>query len=189
MPPHLKKRTRNYQLVDGDKRFSLKTPDPDHAKILLEQYMRDRLSIPKTLTLDAKGSEAIKRFGKPDYQSSMKKLRFPCVYAFIRHGLIVYVGSSINGFGRILASHHPMVTRAADTDEIVFWTCSSEVDARELEIQMIRMLRPQFNLSVVGKLKSGVRQRVQDPEQKKLKKLIQETIREELKAFLIEWKH
>jgi len=189
MPPHLKQRagSRNYYIVDGRHVFTTKTTERGHAEILLEQYRRDRLGIPKRLDLDAKGKAATNRFGQPDYQSSMRKLRFPCVYAFIRDGTIVYVGSSINGFGRILASNHPMVANAHDTDEIVFWTCTSEVDAREMEVEMIRMLRPQFNLTIVGRLKrKGIRQRAQDPEHVAFRKMIKTILREELQALVTE---
>jgi excinuclease UvrABC nuclease subunit len=61
-----------------------------------------------------------------------------------------------------MASHHPMIKNANDSDQIAFWVIGSEAEAREMEIKMIKALKPRFNLSESGELKkAGYGQRTQ----------------------------
>jgi hypothetical protein len=82
---------------------------------MLERYTRDRLGLSEPLPLDQNAKKLFKQFGKPDNITNMRRLRFPCVYAFVRYGEVIYVGSSVNGVARVMASHHPMVANANDT--------------------------------------------------------------------------
>jgi hypothetical protein len=184
MPPHLKKRTDrkgSWYIVDGRTMFSTKTDNEQYAKEMLERYTRDRRGLSEPVPMDQNAKELFKQFGKPDEVTNMRRLRFPCVYVFIRAGEVVYVGSSVNGFARVMASHHPMVTNANDSDQIAFWVIGSEAEARETEIKMIKALKPRFNLGENGELKrTGYGQRTQPYNE--LKKLLRQVIREELKA-------
>ena len=181
MPPHLVKRERSWYIIDGRTRFSTKTDNEQRAAEMLEKYTRDRLSLSEPLPLDQNAKKLFKQFGKPDNITNMRRLRFPCVYTFIRYGEVIYVGSSVSGFARVMASHHPMVANANDSDRIAFWVTGSEVEAREMEIKMIKALRPKFNMTGNGELKkTGYNQRTEPFSE--LKKMLRQVIREELKS-------
>lgn len=146
MPAHLKKRGGRWYIIDGRLRFSLKTDNEAHAVEALDRYRRDRLGISKIAKADSKTRAFIKEFGQPDQSLTLKRIRFPCVYACIQNGEIVYIGSSVNGFGRILHTSHPIFEAGcSDEDDIVFWITNSVGEARELEAIMIRCARPKFN--------------------------------------------
>jgi len=187
MPPHLLQRSDRgnmFYIVDGHYYRSTKTNKREIAEKLLEEYERNRFAIADSLDLGRKAKKLLKRFGRPDTITRMGRLRFPCVYAFIRDGEIVYVGSSINGFARVIASHHPMVLKSEDSDQIAFWMVDSEAEAREMELKIIRELKPKFNCDANGALKvKGFNQRAADP--MGIKKIIQQAIRAELKKFQI----
>src|SRR5436190_1968506 len=120
MPPHVKARESGmYYLIDGKVRKSLKTRDPQHAAELVERYTRNKLGIIQLADLSESITAVFREYGLADSITTMRQLRFPCVYAFVRDGEVVYVGSTINGFARVLASHHPM-TNARDSDQILF---------------------------------------------------------------------
>lgn len=184
MPPHLKfRRDRNrWYIVDGKYYTSTKTNNEEHAKMLLDQYSRNRLGIAKVSSPTAQTMAMFKKYGAPDSVVTMRQIRFPCVYVFVRNGEIIYVGSSVNGFARVIASHHPMVTRVEDSDQIVFWAVDSENEAREMELKVIRELKPKFNCDGNRALKTkGYNQRRdQFPE---LRQMFQSVIRAELKKF------
>ena len=135
-----------YYLVDGDLTKSLKTKTEEYAKKLLDQYARDRLGLVEISEPNAETKAMFKRFGPPNMRTNFRRLRFPCVYAVIRQGEVIYVGSSVNGVARILHSCHKMFAEAANDDELVFWTTGTEGEARELEMAIIRAVKPRLNI-------------------------------------------
>jgi len=144
-------RNGKWYIVDGRYIASTKTEDEEVARHILERYVKDRLGILDPLKLQSSAKEVFKKFGSADIVTAIRKLRFPCVYAFIRDGEIVYVGSSINGFARVMQSHHPMLESALEEDKIAFWVTGGEIEARELEHEIIKMVKPKFNGNGIGK--------------------------------------
>jgi hypothetical protein len=142
MPAHLHKRRGRgtWEIVEGRHRTSTHTGDQAIAKDLLEKYVRDRFGVQKLPKLNRAAKACLKEFGQHDLFFTMRRLRFPCVYAFVRDGEIIYVGSSVNGLARALERGHPMATPQtfSITDSLFFWITHSVGEAREMELAMIR---------------------------------------------------
>lgn len=72
-----------------------------------------------------------------------------CVYVWKKSNpddadIVMYIGTSINGVRR-LSGHHVLPTEYTDADYVELFPCSCREEARELEAQMIRELKPQLN--------------------------------------------
>ncbi len=147
MPAHLHKRRgrKIWEIVEGRKRKSTGTENRAYAEELLDRFMRDKFAILKPGPAKGDIKRLFKEYGTPDSVMTMRRLRFPCVYAFVRGSEILYVGCSVAGFGRVLHSRHPMADLFSDLDEIYFWVMDTVADVRFVEMSMIRKFRPRFN--------------------------------------------
>jgi hypothetical protein len=71
-------------------------------------------------------------------------LRGPIAYAWFCGEIPMYVGSSTNGFLRVLdVRHHAL--KVATGDRVRIWPCDTVEGARAMERRLIRELRPQIN--------------------------------------------
>lgn len=78
----------------------------------------------------------------------LARLRSPCVYAWIRGDVVLYIGSSANGAGRGLSALHHVVGIAEPIrpeDEMRIFRCATETEARTLERHLIRQIEPKLN--------------------------------------------
>lgn len=76
-------------------------------------------------------------------------LRGPGVYIWMRDATPMYVGSSLSLGSRAFSlAHHQLASlRVAlgDVDRLMLYTTTTVLEARELERQMIRRVRPELN--------------------------------------------
>lgn len=80
----------------------------------------------------------------PDVQTTFGDLRRNLVYGFKRSGQWLYVGMSMAGYSRVMAS---AAARGLEpTDEVLVWHCATTKDALALEAQLINEIRPSLNV-------------------------------------------
>jgi hypothetical protein len=90
----------------------------------------------------------LESLGMPTHVIPAAGHQLPVVYAWVsRHGVLRYVGMSTRGLRRPLGSNHQWlwhVAHAAD-DALYVWACPSVADARRMEDEMLRIVRPTGN--------------------------------------------
>lgn len=69
----------------------------------------------------------------------------PCVYAWMRGDLWLYIGKSKCGSNRLSNHHVIKPDKVQPTDEFVIWRVSSELDALILEAKLIAARKPLLN--------------------------------------------
>jgi len=75
----------------------------------------------------------------------LRKIIRPCVYAFVKQGVPLYIGSSANGMLRFGSPDHHQADIRASADEIgVLWFENVE-QAQDIEKRLIRALEPLYN--------------------------------------------
>jgi hypothetical protein len=82
--------------------------------------------------------------GPPPYQFKIADFRCACVYAIIREGELVYVGSSQNGIARPGNGHH-LARWFVSNDRVLVWQFDSIAHARKVESDLILKYKPRFN--------------------------------------------
>ena len=95
--------------------------------------------------------------GGPQFALKMSDLSaHACVYAIVREGRILYIGSSVNGILRSGDHSHHIRPMLSATDTVLIWQYGSLVRARKIEAEMILKFKPQFNYSgIPGKRHRG----------------------------------
>lgn len=66
----------------------------------------------------------------------------PCVYAWVRNGVYLYVGSTLRGLSARLQSHHAV--KMITGDQLFVWE-TTEAEINALEQEMITELKPVLN--------------------------------------------
>jgi excinuclease UvrABC nuclease subunit len=78
------------------------------------------------------------------------KFRLPCVYEFVRDGIVLYVGRSDNGFARAFTTgmkeHVNRIVAFRDATEIRLHVYDSIEQSREEEAKLIYLLKPKYNI-------------------------------------------
>jgi excinuclease UvrABC nuclease subunit len=86
---------------------------------------------------------------------SGRKFRLPCVYEFLRNGIVLYVGRSDAGFQRAFRGHsngvpYPSAMRRVqafnDCDEIRVTVFDNTAEARIEEVRLIELYKPATNV-------------------------------------------
>jgi hypothetical protein len=82
-------------------------------------------------------------------------LRSPLVYAWLRGEQVLYVGKGETGFNRPLSPSHHQLGMMLPTDTLRLWACDTAAEACELEVHLIRQLRPVLNKETVCAKRKG----------------------------------
>jgi len=87
--------------------------------------------------------------GPPQHELKIADFRAASVYAVIRDGELIYVGSSQNGLRRPADSSHHMAPHFRHTDQVLAWQFNSIARARTVESELIVKYKPRFNIAGV----------------------------------------
>lgn len=89
---------------------------------------------------------SLKKGTRYSYETLLQ-MRRPCIYAWVRSGTVLYVGTSGVGIGRFLGQHHVIGSPRRPLhkgDEIVVWQVP-EMGRLETEVELIDKWRPRYN--------------------------------------------
>ena len=87
-----------------------------------------------------------------------EKVKTPCIYAWIRDEIVLYLGMSMKGTERPFSSHHIIDTIEKfqkEKDVIFIWKLDGGITKKEvlfLEQQLLEVIKPKYNRTANGVL-------------------------------------
>ena len=96
-------------------------------------------------------------------KASIAILKAPCVYLFLKKGVVLYIGMSSNGVARAMGKHKPnfmekyTTDSLADADELILFQAKDIAMAHKAELLLIQSLKPRLNVAHTDRARSSKR--------------------------------
>lgn len=151
----LRGRTWYWFTYAGGRRVKVSTRESDRAAA---ERAVARLSLPQLANARAAVERLRRGRGIGELTGAeVMALRAPIVYAWFRGATALYVGKGETGMSRPLSPQHHRLGFLLPDDRLKLWACETAAEACDLEVELIRTLKPSLNRETPRKGRGPVR--------------------------------